>query len=123
MTVYVLTEGDYSGYGISGVTLDYEEAIFWLNDKLKSSYPDSPRIEEYETDSIVRPRDKDKKVFYAYITKNGAVRAESAFLAGIPGKVHKNWRGYLSSYVYAKSAEQAKKIIQDLVAEYKANRV
>ena len=54
MTVYVVTQGDYSSYHIVGVTLERQKAEKWIelyNDNLDRHYEEA-QIEEFETDDF-----------------------------------------------------------------------
>lgn len=117
MTVYVLTEGEYSDYGVVGVTLDYNKALNWLENQLGNNWQ-CPSILEFDTDDKPNPRNGAGKSYYATVGDGWADAFEWA-IENIPNKVVYDGRHY-KVYVYAKDQDHAKKIAQDLVAEYRA---
>ena len=115
MKVYVVTQGSYSDYHISGVAIDRETA-----ELIKARGYDDPEIEEYDTDDFTPL--KDRKPYRVGIPKAGAISVK--LIEGLPyapGKVFEyKWGHYVN--VYAKDEDHALKIAFDKVAEYKAEK-
>lgn len=130
MIAYVLTDGEYSDYHILGVTLDKETA-----DQYAELH--GCEVEEYDTDKISEW--SKKAVWYVktrkcsdgdYIYKETVVRIcddmdESRSFYNVLQEYSGDFIGaYYDEkfymYVVANTAEQAKKIFHDKVAERKA---
>ena len=115
MKVYVVTQGSYSDYHISGVAIDRETA-----ELIKARCYDDPEIEEYDTDDFTPL--KDRRPYRVGIPKAGAISVKLIeTLPGSPGKVFEYKWGHIVD-VYAKDEDHALKIAFDKVAEYKAEK-
>lgn len=129
MTVYVITKGCYSDYGICAVTLDKEVA-----ERLRVLHTDrwdDAMIEEYDTDAY----DKHLKIGLPWevsFNEDGSIRwserksvdyyklgcVEKHYRDVIDGYVHK-----LSVTVLAETKEAAIKIAAEKRAEYLATKM
>ena len=129
MKVYVLTAGEYSDYGICGVTLDHEEAERWLEEHSKEDFF-YPSIEIYETESKINPFPNGRNPFM--VTKilggyyKGQITAEPTW-CGIThplNDVFTNDRKDDKEFVFvmAKDESHAEKIAYDLFAKYDYQR-
>lgn len=121
MKVYVLTEGMYSGYEVCGVTLDWDYAVRWLNEKFSKDPYSSACIEEYDTDDKIAPRPKENKLFCVF-RKNSTGKFEAKTAWYLTWRINdvKSNSTVRYVFVYAKDKSHALKIGQDLIAEYMA---
>lgn len=128
MKVFVITEGDYSGYRIVGVTTDVGVAETYCSlHSRHDGFGFNPTIEEYDTDFLSYGANPDYKCYRVTAT-NGVFKAEEDdFGFEYPEEVGavNTWKGergvpQASTYCIAKSEEQAIKIAQDRMVRYKA---
>lgn len=125
MTVYIVTSGEYSDYGICAVFTSQEQAELYI-----STMPDLDReeyfVEKYETDKA----HFEGKVFYGmsfYVTEdfNYAYTPIRAFISNKPVKEEINDRRVtipVNRYYCPLEYEEEKKlgkIAQDWIAQYK----
>lgn len=130
MKVYVITSGEYSSYHINGVSLDKhkaEEICATLNDNMfLNNYSE---IEEYDTDEIkVNTNNAIKTRFDMVIDKNTGFQIyfQSGFLVTkdvneisvtADGSIE-----IIATLPRETTDEEAKKIMLDRIAEFKAER-
>lgn len=124
MKVYVITAGTYSNYHICAVAIDPVSA-----ENLRLLYSDGwngeAYIEEFETEErFIRP----ETCWHITITKDGKLhRCYEKNLAGDGIRVDINRVSYFfvdyDVDVVAKDREHAIKIAQDLIAQYKYERM
>lgn len=130
MTVYVITEGDYSDYHIIGVTLDKETAMKYVEIHTNKDNYFVPKIEEYDSNTISYIAKEDAFGWLVVLNSEGLVKCEeSDFPIHYPdylnkverwGKSAKEWR-YVA-YVSAENKDKACKIGLDLIAQFKAKK-
>ena len=128
MTVYVITKGSYSDYGICAVTLDKDVA-----ERLRVLHSDKweeAMIEEYDTDAY----DKHLKIGLPWevsFNEDGSIHwSERKSIACYKlGCVEKHFRDVIDGYVHklnvtvlAESKEAAIKIAAEKRAEYLASK-
>lgn len=116
MKIYVITQGSYSDYHIIGVT---EDRIKAENiQKIFNKAYCGAEIEEYDTEdiNIIQPGYK-----YYCVTSEGDVEEETYYI-DLDKRVYEPPRWSLSTYVFAKDEEHARKIAQDRFAEYRAEK-
>ncbi len=130
MKVYVITSGCYSSYHINAVSLDKREAeemCATLNDDMfLNNYSE---IEEYDTDEIkVNTNNAIKTRFYMAVDKNTGFQIyfQSGFLVTkdvneisvtADGSIE-----IIATLPRETTDEEAKKIMLDRIAEFKAKR-
>lgn len=118
MKIYVVTQGEYSCYGIVGVAIDKKQAEYIS--MVRSTYTDPCDIEEYDTEEI--KVDKDFAPNWLVEFDNDEIKRVYPFTGRKPFKV-KEYNENLKQYgviVKAKDEEHAKKIAIDTLAQYKA---
>lgn len=119
MKIYVVTQGEYSDYGIVGVAIDRKQAEYIS--MVRSTYSEPCDIEEYDTEDI--KVDKDFAPNWLVEFDNDEIkRVYHPFTGRKPFKV-KEYNENLKQYgviVKAKDEEHAKKIAIDTLAQYKA---
>ena len=125
MKVYVVTEGEYSGYHIVGVTTEKKKAEQYCKLTTKEWY--EPEIETYDTDSFAEDLTM-MKVYDVIVLKDGSVYASECE----SGDGY-DWESAIEHHVrygrYARETyrvsvlaideEHAKKKGLDYIAEYK----
>lgn len=119
MKIYVVTQGEYSAYGIVGVAIDKKQAE--LIATLYSTYNDPCYVEEYDTEEIKVDKDFAPNWFVEF-DNDEIKRVCHPFTGRKPFKV-KEYNENLKQYgviVKAKDEEHAKKIAIDTLAQYKA---
>lgn len=125
MKVYVITRGEYSDYGICGVTLDKDKAEI-IREFVTTKWEEG-MIEEYDTDQYGDVRSGEK--FYLVtrhkdntVTVNDKdgyyYERKDDYIDGRKGEV-KDSNGNMWTYVTAKDEDHAIKIALDLFAKYK----
>lgn len=125
MTVYIVTEGDYSDYHIEAVFQSREQAVAYVEKHIgRSWYPF--RIEEYEMDASA-PRTDKQMYEVTYINgrwtiepTDDALYAEPRFREVESWVDDKQYVCYMT--VFAKDKEHALKIASDEFARLKAER-
>lgn len=118
MKIYVVTQGEYSDYGIVGVAIDKKQAEYIS--MVHSTYSEPCDIEEYDTEEI--KVDKDFAPNWLVEFDNDEIKRVYPFTGRKPFKV-KEYNENLKQYsviVKAKDEEHAKKIAIDTLAQYKA---
>jgi hypothetical protein len=131
MKVYVLTAGEYSDYGIYGVTLDHEEAERWLEEHSKADFF-YPSIEIYETESKINPFPSGRTPFVVTKKMGGSHKGQVIVEPAIYGITHplndvftNGRKGDVEEeivLVMAKDENHAGKIAYDLFAKYDYQR-
>ena len=117
MKLYAVTEGAYSDYHI--VTLQADEAKAYKIAAVLSGNGDVYDVEEFESDDW---EEDPRPVWSVYIEK-GQVILNSVSKTESTVEWSKTWPfGRTVTYVKAKTAEQAVKILQDRLAEEKARK-
>lgn len=123
MTIYLVTSGAYSDYGVDAVFLEEKKAMLYCAVR-NIKQPDSFRIEEYETldDNI---NTDGQNVAYGYHIVLGSFhtwRVESKFITFLKPS-HMNEKA-TEAYVYLTQNDEDKaiKIAQDMAAEAKAKK-
>ena len=132
MKVYVITSGEYSSYEIQAVALDEKEArvkCAALNGDENRRYSQC-RIEEYDTEDFKLPTDKTINLKFHI-----DVRVKSGEIIEFKGFVPTTEEVNMECYDYYGQAveciavlpadttnEQAKKIMLDRIAEFKAKK-
>ena len=124
MKVYVITEGEYSGYHIVGVTLDKDAANEYV-EKHSSEYAwTSFRVEEYDTD-IIQMIHEGMKLFHVW-SRDGVIGVNEGdndsyayWTDEINDVTHSKKHKWYSVYVIAKDKEHAEKQGIDLFTKYK----
>ena len=124
MKIYVVTSGEYSGYGIEGVFLDKHKAeIYCAKNNVK--YGDY-RIEEYESDDDEIEGEID--IAWKYKIREGDRNAWGTIVhyshRCLNEVTESNYRSELTATVYlrAEDYEKALKIARDMFAQYKAEK-
>lgn len=125
MKVYVITEGCYSDYHIVGVTTDKKTAKAYV--ALRTNKYFQPEIEEFDTEQISPLADPNLKCYIVSV-ENGKYSVRESdlgfqcpdWVGGI--QTHKPINGVYRASIccLAKSEDQAIKIAQDRMAQYKA---
>ena len=127
MTVYIVTSGEYSDYGINAVFTSQEQAELYI-----TTMPDADResyfIEPYETDKV----HLEGKAYYGIrfsITPKFNYRylTLSTFVSAKPVKetIECNYKNYYVTipanryYSISEEYEKCQKIVQDWIAKYK----
>ena len=123
MKVYVITKGEYSGYGICGVAIDKDKAEILR--KFYSDRYDEAEIEEYDTEE--EEIQNDLRTVYGFtIGKKGEVLNEAQFM-----RSEREWKNKFSRYgvehffyaeVMAVDRDHALKIALDERAKMLAER-
>ena len=128
MTVYVITSGEYSDYGIVTVFTSKEKAEIYCATKNGSASYDKCRIEEYETDiEQIESNLTPKMVWSARVTEKGQnCNLYSSHLSFKEINHVEQWHDG-AFYVVATldkdlSIEEVEKIIHDRLAKWKAER-
>lgn len=129
MKVYVITQGEYSDYGIRAVSLDKEDAerkCALLNRNVRNG--EYCEIEEYNTDDLKVNTDEEVKKKFVMETRCGTEWFYESYLTfNDENKIHSSKGGKIISAVATfptdTTEEQAKKIMLDRVAKFKAERV
>lgn len=125
MKVYVITQGSYSDYHICGVVIDRkvaEQMVDRLN-RMSSWYSDA-NIEEYDTDEQESILSGNLTIYGVRLSSKGKVIRvckHDEFPLTYRQKfnsVEKCWNEF-DIVVVAKDEDHAKKIAQDIFAEYK----
>ena len=75
--VYIVTSGEYSGYGIDRVFSTEEKAKEWV-DVITSMYGGNYNIEQYELDAHI-PERKEYLFFEAYIENKTIIKSDFEF--------------------------------------------
>lgn len=130
MKVYVITSGEYSDYHIDAIALDKNEAVekcATLNALVRGD--DYCYIEEYDTEDMKISMDgKTNMLFRIRVLKNGGWEE---FKDGTPVVEQESIKTkyYGSKYIICRAVlpadttnEQAKKIMLDRIAEFKAKK-
>lgn len=119
MKIYVVTQGEYSCYGIVGVAIDRKQAEYIS--MVHSTYSEPCDIEEYDTEEIKVNKDFEPNWLVEF-DNDEIKRVYRPFTGRKPFKV-KEYNENLKQYsviVKAKDEEHAKKIAIDTLARYKA---
>lgn len=117
--VYVITQGEYSDYGIVAVTLDEKQAETL---RIINSREYEPcNIEIYDTDDYKVEISEDYRPWYKVHILNGEVIGIRSFNEN-PNQKFQRIKEYDDFFicVRAKDEEQAKKIAFDKLAQWKA---
>jgi hypothetical protein len=127
-TIYIVTSGDYSSYGINGVYSTYERAMDHVNAMDREFY--RPQVEPYELDSPFNP---ETAMWMVTISDRGEGKSEANFQESIPPdyRINAAWREQIRRifgeeeslwrvYVRAPDKDHALKIGQDLIAAFRA---
>lgn len=130
MKIYVVTEGNYSGYHIVFCTLDKARAELFVKRYNKRDYEEY-RVEEYDSDRI-NLFDNDRKMFEISMRENGYVSVyerEPCYhdmecsVNKVTRRKYRNIPAVLYEVnVMAEDEEHAKKIGEDLIYEYMARK-
>ena len=124
MKVYVVTEGDYSGYHIVGVTTDLETAKTYCKISTGDWY--EPKVEAYDTKDFVDIR--TVKPYRVIMEKDGTMTVEeedrSSYESAVEHQVyhigpHQKMTDYYEVVVLAEDEQHARKIAADYIAEAK----
>lgn len=127
MTIYIVTQGEYSDYGIKAVFTNKEQAMLYAALHNDDDYCPC-MIEEYEADSV--KIDTDKELFemweacFNFESQLQHFGKEKGFFFKTPSGVKVNaWKGgryYVTVYLPLDSSEEkALKVICDTFAKWK----
>lgn len=127
MKVYVITEGEYSGHHICGVTLNKDFANEFVKLHSSEEWYTSFQVEEYDTDIIDMLSDGMK--VYSVSSRNGIIESREgnsgdyAYWLDEVNDVTRNKRdNWYQAYVIAKDKEHAEKQAVDLFTKYQYRR-
>ena len=118
MTVYVITEGEYSDYHIIAVSLDKEKAKI-IADAFSNTY-DKANVEEYETDTFELIKEGNK--IYEVIYDANEYRVRETMWLDNDEKLNtvQKFKDVYQVKILTKDVDHAFKIGVDLINEYKA---
>lgn len=129
MTIYVVTSGQYSDYGIDAVFLDKRKAAIYLaaHEDYEDYFSDTLRIEEWETqdDTIAVAPEKSINWKYCFSRNLRGEFVVSACHTTLESETKINRNGYgiivgISVCLPEKDEAKAQKIMQDTLAKIKA---
>lgn len=123
MTVYVLTTGAYSDYGIVAIFSSEEKAVQFKKDYPKNEYGGYNDIEEYDLDNPGDRYIKGRRPFSVSMYRNGD--SEGMEFSGVPGGEDIDYRVYRFGgreicyfyNVWADSSQHALKIVNERKAQ------
>lgn len=116
MKVYVVTQGEYSNYGIVGVAIDKKQAEYIV--MIHNTYNEPCYIEEYDTEEIKVDKDFEPNWIVRFDTDE--INAIYPFTGRKPFKVKEHDGNQYDVIVKAKDEDHATKIAIDTLAQYKA---
>ena len=116
MKVYVVTQGEYSDYGIVGVAIDKKQAEYIA--MVHNTYNEPCYIEEYDTEEIKVDKDFEPNWIVRFDTDE--IKKVYPFTGKKPYKVKEYGMNQCSVIVKAKDEDHAIKIAIDTLAQYKA---
>lgn len=139
MKVYVITKGEYSDYHICCVCLDRETAekkAKMFENRYDSDY-DKPEIEEYDTDDAEQLEvvdgetvRKDGKMLWSIdVYKDAYGRPDHGKIERLEINEYsmieafEEYKSYYWGRIYARTSEEAKKIMLDKIAKYRWEKV
>lgn len=125
MTIYVVTSGEYSGYGIDEVFTDKKQA------ELYCAVHKGCRVEKYITDQ----KRLEGEVYYGILARDyyrGNIRCEFFYSnKPVEQRVKENPKGFLAAHTeyiipvnksYEDQYAAMKKVARDYIAKYKAEK-
>lgn len=123
MKVYVITEGEYSGYHIVGATLDKDIANEFVKRHSNPEWYTSFWVEEYDTDIIQVLHEGEK--LYNVMSRDGVLESKEAldgdyayWLSEVNDVARNKRDKWYQTYVIAKDKEHAEKQAVDLFTKY-----
>lgn len=127
MTIYLVTSGEYSGYGIEAAFLDRHKAEIYIATRRSQGYYEEYWLEEWETSDDRIKGDVDTIWEYHFYTGDIDIYTAHCIVkneVGIYNNRIEIEKGRPAAYVYMKNNDnaKAKKIARDMYAKYKAEK-